>query len=208
MKLKGEIGPTFKFGDKKVTMSISKSGFNAWKEGHPMRNALVFAASFMYERAMLIMNDVVVAITGRNFFFPNKPQQFHDEVAKYCRCAVAVRALLWKLAGWKSLLFLYLCETLWSIPPHPACAMFVTNHGSTIDEQTGTCIPSSSTYAGKWYSLLTCKYCACIFSTYIIAVVYLTYSVIHISGYKLPLRAPRFPYHTASSALRASKDCT
>jgi len=165
MKLKGEIGPTFKFGVKKVTMSISKTGFNAWKEGHPIRNALLFTSSFMYERAMLIMNDVVVAITGRNYFFPNKPQQFHEECAKYCRCAVAVRALLWKLAGWKSLLFLYLSETLWSIPPHPACAMFVTNHGSTIDEQTGSCIPSSSTYAGRWYSLLTCKYCACIFST-------------------------------------------
>jgi fatty acid desaturase len=33
--------------------------------------------------------------------------------------------------------------------------MFVTNHGSTIDDDTGFCVPSSSTYAGKWYSLLT-----------------------------------------------------
>jgi len=79
-----------------------------WKEGRPIRNAIAFAASFMYERFMLIINDLVVAITGRNYFFPYKPQQFHDECAKYCRCAVMVRGLLWKLAGWKSLLFLYL----------------------------------------------------------------------------------------------------
>ena len=44
---------------------------------------------------------------------------------------------------------------MWSIPPHPACAMFVTNHGSSTDNGTGKCIPSSSTYAGRWYSLLT-----------------------------------------------------
>ena len=155
MKLKGEVGPRFKFGEKEITMSISKTGFNAWKEGHPIRNAVAFAASFMYERFMLMINDLVVAITGRNYFFPNKPQQFHDECAKYCRCAVAVRGLLWMMAGWKSMLFLYLSETLWSIPPHPACAMFVTNHGSNIDSDSGDCIPSSSTYAGKWYSLLT-----------------------------------------------------
>jgi len=156
MKLKGEVGPRFTVGGKEITMSISKSGFNAWKDGHPVRNALAFAASFTYERFMLMANDVVVAITGRNYFFPNKPQKFHDECAKYCRCAVLVRGLLWKLAGsWKSMLFLYLSETLWSIPPHPACAMFVTNHGSDIDSATGKCVPSSSTYAGRWYSLLT-----------------------------------------------------
>lgn len=155
MKLKGDVGPTFNFGEKSFTLSISKMGFNSWKEGHTVQNALAFASSFMYERFMLIINDLVVAITGRNYFFPNKPQQFHDECARYCRCAVMVRGLLWKLAGWKSMLFLYLSETLWSIPPHPACAMFVTNHGSSIDHATGICIPSSSTYAGRWYSLMT-----------------------------------------------------
>ncbi|KAL9187329.1 hypothetical protein ACHAXT_001432 [Thalassiosira profunda] len=155
MKLKGGVGPTFTVGGRDVTMSISKAGFNAWREGKAVRNALAFTTSFMYERFMLMVNDVVVAITGRNYFFPNKPQSFHDECAKYCRCAVLVRGLLWKLAGWKSMLFLYLSETLWSIPPHPACAMFVTNHGSSVDAETGKCIPSSSTYAGKWYSILT-----------------------------------------------------
>ena len=155
MKLKGEVGPTFTVGGKDVTMSISKTGFNSWKEGRPLRNALAFATSFMYERFMLIINDLVVAITGRNYFFPNKPQEFHKECATYCRCAVAFRGLLWKLAGWKSMLFLYLSETLWSIPPHPSCAMFVTNHGSNMDSDTGDCTPSSSTYAGKWYSIFT-----------------------------------------------------
>ena len=156
MKLKGEIGPTFQIGSEKITLSISKMGFNAWKDGYPIRNALVFAASFMYERFMLIINDIVVAITGRNYFFPNKPQQFHDECATYCLAAVLIRGLLWRVAGWKSMLFLYLSETLWSIPPHPACAMFVTNHGSTVDDVDPTkCIPSSSTYAGRWYSILT-----------------------------------------------------
>lgn len=160
MKLKGEVGPTFTlptlFGRRKqVTLSISKMGFNTWKEGYPIRNALTFTISFMYERFMLVINDVVVAITGWNYFFPNKPRQFHSDCAKYCRCALLVRALLYSLGGWKSIFFLYLSETLWSIPPHPACAMFVTNHGSTIDDDTGFCVPSSSTYAGKWYSLLT-----------------------------------------------------
>ena len=160
MKLKGEVGPRFTIMGREIVMSISKAGFNNWVEDQPIRNALVFATSFMYERLMLMMNDVVVAITGRNYFFPNKPVEFHTECARYCRCAVLVRGLLWKLAGWKSLLFLYLSETLWSIPPHPACAMFVTNHGSTTVDSSesgdgGDCIPSSSTYAGRWYSLFT-----------------------------------------------------
>ena len=157
MKLKGEIGPTFQLFGTSITASISKMGFHAWKDGYPIRNALIYTTSFMYERLMLIINDLVVAVSGRNYFFPNKPQQFHDECTTYCRAAVFVRGLLWKMVGWKSILFLYLSETLWSIPPHPACAMFVTNHGSTVDETTHptTCIPSSSTYAGRWYSILT-----------------------------------------------------
>jgi len=160
MKLKGEDGPTFTLplGRRKrreVTLSISKMGFDTWKEGCPIRNALAYTISFMYERFMLVINDAVVAITGWNYFFPNKPRRFHTDCAKYCRCALLVRAVLYSLGGWKSIFFLYLSETLWSIPPHPACAMFVTNHGSTIDDDTGLCVPSSSTYAGKWYSLLT-----------------------------------------------------
>ena len=121
-----------------------------------MVNIAFFACSFLFERAMLILNDFVVALTGTNFFFPNKPQSFHKECASYCRYSSLIRIGLMMLArSWKALLFLYLAETLWSIPPHPASAMFITNHGSNLDENTGDCIPSSSTYSGKLYSLFT-----------------------------------------------------
>lgn len=168
MKLKGDIGPTFQlpFFDgtplpNKITMSISKSGFNQWKTatttqpGNLPWNVMVFASSFLFERFMLLLNDFVVAIAGRNFFFPNKPDSFHEECTEYARCASLVRATLLLIGGWKSLLFLFLSETLWSIPPHPSSAMFVSNHPSSIDEGTGDCVPSMSTYAGRWYSLFT-----------------------------------------------------
>jgi hypothetical protein len=47
-----------------------------------------------------------------------------------------------------------LSETLWSIPPHPSSAMFVTNHGSD-GISSDSCVPTSSTYSGEWYSILT-----------------------------------------------------
>lgn len=154
MKLLGGIGPTFNFGkDKSVTMSLSKSGFDIWRAGRVVRNAAAFWGSFLFERSMLVINDVVVSVSGTNFFFPNKPREFHVACTRYARVATLLRCTLLKVAGWKSLLFLYLSETLWSLPPHPACAMFVTNHGSTGDKDD--CRPSSSTYAGRWYSLLT-----------------------------------------------------
>jgi fatty acid desaturase len=123
----------------------------------------IFATSFLFERMMLAMNDVIVALAGKNFFFLQKPSQFHRECASYCRAAVTVRALIWWLGNgsWHSLLFLFLSETLWSLPPHPAAAMFVTNHGSRPNDgkistsPSNSCIPSSSTYAGKLYSILT-----------------------------------------------------
>ena len=154
MKLKGDIGPSFSLpfvGNMRMSMSIS--GFNAWRQGKSVWNACMFASSFLFERFMLIINDVIVAMAGRNYFFPNKPQAFHDDCARYARCATLLRAALLFTASWKSLLFLYLSETLWSLPPHPACAMFVTNHGSTFVD--GECVPTSSTYAGRWYSLFT-----------------------------------------------------
>jgi hypothetical protein len=154
MKLKGDIGPKFTIFGKEVKMSISKGGFSMWRDGSTLRNMLFFALSFMYERLMLVLNDVVVAMTGRNFFFPNKPPEFHADCALYARVATAVRLSLWKFAGIKSLLFLYLSETLWSIPPHPCCSMFVTNHASPSSDGKD-CVPSSSTYAGRWYSILT-----------------------------------------------------
>ncbi len=151
--------------EKTVTMSISNTGFRLWKEGRPLRNSLVFTTSFLFERILLIVNDIVVAGTGRNYFFPNKPKSFHEEVTKYCRASVAVKlGLCFMAKSWKALFFLYLAETLWSIPPHPACAMFITNHGSKMEESdinssttrnSSGCIPSSSTYAGRLYSLFT-----------------------------------------------------
>jgi fatty acid desaturase len=156
MKLLGNIGPTFHWGNKqqqKITVSLSHSGFHLWRETHMIRNASMFWISFLLERFLLVLNDGVVSITGRNYFFPNKPVLFHAACARYARVATTIRLLLWTFAGWKSLLFLYLSETLWSLPPHPACAMFVTNHGS--DTSQGTCHPSSSTYAGRWYSTIT-----------------------------------------------------
>jgi Fatty acid desaturase len=160
MKILGEIGPTFHINwpqKLQIKMSISRFGFSFWREGNSLRNSLAFISSFMLERLMLILNDFVVAIAGKNFFFPNKPKDFHKECAQYCRIAVLFRLALCAFAkSWKPLLFLYLAETLWSIPPHPACAMFITNHGSShkMDGKKG-CIPSSSTYAGRWYSFLT-----------------------------------------------------
>ncbi|OEU13894.1 hypothetical protein FRACYDRAFT_188442 [Fragilariopsis cylindrus CCMP1102] len=168
MKLKGEIGPTFQLPffegtplPNKITMSISKSGFSQWKTltaaqpGNLPWNVVMFASSFLFERFMLLLNDFVVAIVGRNFFFPNKPDSFHEECTEYARAASLLRGTLLLIGGWKSLLFLFLSETLWSIPPHPSSAMFVSNHPSSIEEGTGDCIPSMSTYAGRWYSLFT-----------------------------------------------------
>ena len=157
MKLTGDYGPavTLPFGNKKVIkMSLARAGFSQWQEGQAVGNAIKFAASFLGERVMLAVNDVVVAVTGRNFFFPHKPAAFHRSCARYARAATLLRAGLWYGCGWRSLLFLFLSETLWSVPPHPACAMFVSNHGSQVDPN-GNCIPTASTYAGRWYSVLT-----------------------------------------------------
>ncbi|KAL3800428.1 hypothetical protein HJC23_011665 [Cyclotella cryptica] len=50
MKLKGEVGPRFQLGrggkKKEVVMYISKGGFSLWKEGYPIKSALLFASSF------------------------------------------------------------------------------------------------------------------------------------------------------------------
>jgi fatty acid desaturase len=153
MNLKGEIGPQIPLGEKRLPLSISRTGFHFWRPNQPILNAMMFASSFLFERYMLCWNDVVVAVTGRNFFFPNKPDEFHQKCAAYTRCAVALRLALFTVGGWKALIFLYLSETLWSIPPHPACAMFITNHGSKGGDEE--CMPSASTYAGRWYSILT-----------------------------------------------------
>lgn len=159
-----KIGPTFALpGNRTLTASLSRSAFDFWRPNQPLRNGIIFAASFWLERFMLMINDVVVSITGRNYFFPNKPESFHRQCALYARCATLVRCLIWVGSGcsYKSLLFLFLSETLWSLPPHPAAAMFVTNHPSasaSSDSPVASlsgCAPTQSTYAGQWYSFLT-----------------------------------------------------
>lgn len=205
MNMKGESGPKING----VTLSIGRFFYQFWKEGDYIRNAILFSISFLLERMLLMINDVVVALTGRNFFFPNKPDKFHNHVALYTRVGFAVRATLCVIAGmmvhsgqtfsvpfptqwlqmienmigpliasctstnslfstmdiswislwwsWKPILFLMFSETLWSLPPHPACAMFITNHGSKYKNGNDgkDCQPSGSTYAGKWYSIFT-----------------------------------------------------
>lgn len=119
-------------------------------------NVCMFATSFLLERMILFWNDYGVAILGRNLFFPNKPLKFHDECTEYARWSCLVRSVIWFIGGWKSILFLYLSETLWSIPPHPSSAMFVSNHPSVVeDENENKCIPTKSTYAGLWYDWFT-----------------------------------------------------
>lgn len=155
MKMAGDYGPRIPipFTDQSVKLSISKSGFHFWKEGATIRNSALFATSFLYERILLVLNDGLVAVLGRNLYFPNKPDEFQEACVDYARVASVIRMGL-LLLSWKTLLFLYLSESLWSLPPHPACAMFVTNHGSTMinDDE---CVPTKSTYAGLWYSLFT-----------------------------------------------------
>jgi len=199
MNMKGESGP--KIGG--LTLSIGRFFYQFWKPGDYIRNAGLFSISFLLERGLLMMNDLVVAITGRNYFFPNKPDKFHKHVALYTRVGLLTKVVLCILAGslsqagttmnlpiptqllpllsplsaasapamisglslakfwwsWKPILFLMLSETLWSLPPHPACAMFITNHGSNYEgsneDAKENCQPSASTYAGKWYSFLT-----------------------------------------------------
>lgn len=179
MDMKGEAGPRMKLpgssssssGGAAIVLSVGRFFFKFWKQGRPLRNAFLFSTSFMLERVLLVCNDVVVALTGTNSFFPNKPRKFHHHVATYARVGLAVKFALCVLAGalggtrmrmlrttfpwsWNPVLFLMWSETLWSLPPHPACAMFITNHGSSEHEHGG-CEPTGSTYAGRWYSILT-----------------------------------------------------
>lgn len=159
MRLLGNIGPKFRLFREIITVSISRMAFSQWRDGRAVLNACIFILSFIMERCLLVGNEFIVALAGKNFFFPNKPKDFHLSCASYSRLSVTVKSGICLLVkSWKPLLFLILVETLWSIPPHPACAMFVTNHGSSTSINTNgekECIPSSSTYAGFLYSMIT-----------------------------------------------------
>jgi hypothetical protein len=79
----------------------------------------------------LCFDAQVVAVTGRNdVFFPNKPASFHAAAANHARLAALFQLAVVLTLGWKPLLLLYLAETAWQCPFHPASAMFITNHGS------------------------------------------------------------------------------
>merc|ERR1711869_103995 len=73
------------------------------------RNALAYAWSMAFERFALCCNDKYVALSGSNaFFFPNKPQAFHDLCADYARFSALSQLAVFALSGFdaRSLLFL------------------------------------------------------------------------------------------------------
>jgi len=131
------------------SLSVSKFFRGLWRRDSPVLNAMIFGFGFILERFMLATNDAVVALSGTNFFFPKKPREFHRDLAKNTRVQLGLRAILVIFGGLKPLIFLLLSETLWSVPPHPLSAMFVSNH---LSKESG---PTQSTYAGGIYSLLT-----------------------------------------------------
>ena len=146
----GEAGPKIN----NFSASISNAFFKLWQHKSPIRNSIAFASSFLLERVMLSINDFAVAITGKNSFFPNKPDHFHAVASSNIRLQVLLRISLLVVCGYKSLLFLFLSETLWSLPPHPIAAMFISNHYTTPDDDSDS-NPTKSTYVGKWYDFLT-----------------------------------------------------
>lgn len=138
------------------------SGGGAGSSARGLRNGLLYCFSMVFERFALAVNDKLVALTGTNFFFPNKPAAFHDGCATYARTAALLHlALLW-FFGPGSLLYLLVAEVAWQLPLHPACAMFVSNHGSGKCAD-GRCAPTSSLYVGEPWGLYDW---VCLFSNY------------------------------------------
>ena len=123
-------------------------------------NAAVFGLSMSFERAALVFGGAVVpALTGRNFFFPNKPDSFHATCANYARASTALALAVAAVAGPGALTWLFWAEVGWQLPIHPASAMFVSNHPSLespIDDVG--CQPTASVYLssgdGHWYDWL------------------------------------------------------
>ncbi|CAK9001426.1 unnamed protein product [Durusdinium trenchii] len=126
------------------------------------KNAALYCFSMIFERCALAVNDKIVALFGRNAFFLQKPAAFHDSCATYARTAAVSHLLLWALAGPGALIYLLIAEVAWQLPIHPACGMFVSNHGSgkRVD---GQCAPSASLYVGDpwgWFDWV------CLFANY------------------------------------------
>ena len=134
-------------------------------------HALVFAFSMSFERAALVFGGgVVPAIVGRNYFFPNKPDDFHSTCTTYARTSLLLAAVIFLAAGNGSgaLTWLFWAEVGWQLPIHPASAMFVSNHPSLESEAGGgvsgtsdggggaSCQPTASVYLNDWYDWLCC----------------------------------------------------
>ena len=114
-----------------------------------------------FERFALCCNDKYVALSGSNaFFFPNKPQAFHDLCADYARYSALCQLTIFALSGFdgRSLLFLLVAETIWQVPPLPTAALFVSNHG--VDDQgrgvggAAQDRPTHSVYGGPAFDVL------------------------------------------------------
>lgn len=82
----------------------------------PIWNALVYSFSMTVERAALVVGGgLAVAITGRNFFFPYKPQSFHDGACTYARVSLFVQCVLLALFGPGALAYLFWAELGWQL---------------------------------------------------------------------------------------------
>ncbi|CAH0370767.1 unnamed protein product [Pelagomonas calceolata] len=150
-----------------MTISISRFAYRyLWRFDQDddiglSRNALAYAWSMAFERFALCCNDKYVALSGSNaFFFPNKPQAFHDLCADYARFSALCQLAVFALSGFdgRSLLFLLVAETIWQVPPLPTAALFVSNHG-VDDEGYGVGgaapdRPTHSVYGGPWFDVL------------------------------------------------------
>ena len=100
----------------------------------------------------MCINDKLVAVTGENYFFPNKPVEFSNMNSRYARLAAAFHLAILLCGGPNTLVYLFFAELGWQLPVHPAFYMFVSNHPSyqSIDENgRGYCQPTSSIYCGS-----------------------------------------------------------
>jgi len=132
-------------------------GMNGWfREGKTGWNAMLYAASFSFERIFLGLNDVVTAVCRRNFFFPNSSPILRKSMVSISTVGVVVRLALVKLLGWKVLLSLYIAELSWCIPPNPLAGCFLNNHSTQPVPSTSSCVPTKSyRTSSPLYSLLT-----------------------------------------------------
>jgi hypothetical protein len=82
---------------------------------HPTGTAQAF------ERAALVVGGGwAVALTGRNFFFPNKPDDFHAAAAAHARASALLQLAVVLAAGPGALLWLYWAEVTQPAPSPPA----------------------------------------------------------------------------------------